>query len=126
MIQLQQGDILKANAEALVRKIRDRQINLVPDVLPRIEKFLENHPVTRDHFQKVVDLISGFETPFGMELLANVHWVANREGTATADQAVRQTYSWNNRKGMFQEKHIRLAWDILTQKGWLHQNPQAA
>ncbi len=104
----------------------DRQINLMPDVLPEAEAFLENHPDTRDHFQKVVELISGFETPFGMELLATVHWVANHEGAATADQAIKQTYNWNSRKRMFQEKHIRLTWDMLEQKGWLHQNARTA
>lgn len=103
-----------------------RQINLIPDVLPRAETFLENHPDTRNHFQKVVELISGFETPFGMELLATVHWVANHEGAATADQAVKETYDWNSRKRMFHEKHIRLAWNILEQKGWLHQSVKTA
>ena len=103
----------------------ERQINLLPEALPQAEGFLEEHPSTRKHFQRVVDLISGFETPFGMELLSTVHWVANREGATTADQAVSKTYSWNERKRMFQEKHIRLAWDILERKGWL-QNTQTA
>ena len=97
----------------------ERQINLFPEILPQAESFLEDHPSTLNHFQRVVDLISGFETPFGMELLSTVHWVANREGATTADQAISKTYSWNNRKRMFQEKHIRLAWDILERKGWL-------
>ncbi|OQX18438.1 MAG: Appr-1-p processing protein [Desulfobulbaceae bacterium A2] len=101
------------------------QINLLAEKLPEAERYLEDHPVTRDHFQRVVDLISGFETPYGMELLATVHWVGCHEGAKTADQAVSKTYAWNNRKRMFQEKHIRLAWDILDQKGWLH-HPQSA
>ncbi|MEA3385676.1 MAG: hypothetical protein U9Q89_04400 [Thermodesulfobacteriota bacterium] len=58
-----------------------------------------------------------------MELLSTVHWVANREGATTADQAISKTYSWNDRKRMFQEKHIRVARDILERKGWL-QHPQ--
>jgi len=99
------------------------EINLLPEVLPQAEGFLEDHPSTLKHFQRVVDLISGFETPFGMELLSTVHWVANHGGAITADQAVSKTYSWNDRKRMFQEKHIRLAWDILERKGWI-QHPQ--
>jgi len=97
----------------------EREINLLPEILPQAERFLENHPSTRNHFQKVVDLISGFETPYGMELLSTVHWVATRENATTADLAVSKTYGWNNRKRMFQEKHIRLAWDILKRKEWL-------
>ncbi len=101
----------------------ERQINLHSEILPQAEGFLEDHPSTRNHFQRVVDLISGFETPFGMELLSTVHWVATREGSKTADQAVSKTYAWNDRKRMFQEKHIRLTWAILERKGWL-QHPQ--
>jgi len=70
----------------------EREINLLSEVLPQAEGFLENHPSTRKHFKRVVDLISGFETPFGMELLSTVHWIANREGATTADQAVSKTY----------------------------------
>jgi O-acetyl-ADP-ribose deacetylase (regulator of RNase III) len=100
-----------------------KEINLLPDVLDKAERFLEIHPKTQDHFKKVVNLISGFETPFGMELLSTVHWVANREGATSADQAVNETYKWNSRKQMFQEKHIKLAWKVLERKGWLP-NPQ--
>ena len=97
----------------------ERQINLLPEILPHAESFLEDHPSTLNHFQRVVDLISGFETPFGMELLSTVHWIASREGATTTDQAGSKTYGWNDRKRMFQEKHIRLAWEILESKGWL-------
>jgi O-acetyl-ADP-ribose deacetylase (regulator of RNase III) len=96
----------------------ERQINLLPEVLPQAERFLKDHPSTLNHFQRVVDLISGFETPFGMELLSTVHWVATREGALTANQAVSTTYGWSPRKRMFQEKHIKVAWDILLRKGW--------
>lgn len=101
----------------------EREINLLPEVLPQAERFLLDHPGTRNHFEKVVDLITGFETPFGMELLSTVHWVASHEGAATSDQAIRKTYQWSNRKRMFEEKHIKLAWDILERKVWL-QHPQ--
>jgi len=121
VLSLMEGHFISGYGEA--EDNPEREINLLPEILPQAEAFLEDHPSTRKHFQRVVDLISGFETPFGMELLSTVHWVANREGAKTADQAVSKTYSWNDRKRMFQEKHIRLAWDILERKGWL-QRPQ--
>jgi hypothetical protein len=101
----------------------ERQINLLPEALPLAEIFLENHPATRKHFQRVVDLITGFETPFGMELLSTVHWVANREEAQTVGQAISKTYDWSTRKRMFQEKHTRLAWEVLKRKGWLRHQP---
>jgi O-acetyl-ADP-ribose deacetylase (regulator of RNase III) len=97
----------------------DKQIELKTEASARAETFLESHPHTRGRFDRVVDLIDGFETPFGMELLATVHWVATREGAASAEEAAARTYAWGDRKRMFQEEHIRIAWDILSHKGWL-------
>jgi hypothetical protein len=56
-----------------------------------------------------------------MELLSTVHWVATREGAKTADEAIAGTYAWNERKRMFKPDHLRKAWDVLQQKGWLPQ-----
>ncbi len=120
VLNLMEGHFITGYGDAADKP--DRQIDLVSEAIPKAEEFLDNHPDTRDHFQRVVELITGFETPFGMELLATVHWVGCREGAQDADQAVMKTYNWNSRKKMFKEKHIRLAWDILEQKGWFHQH----
>ncbi len=97
----------------------DKQIELRPEASQRAEAFLRKHRETRTRLDRVGDLIGGFETPFGMELLATVHWVATQEGASNADEAVAKTYAWNSRKRMFKEKHIRIAWDVLNQNGWL-------
>lgn len=98
----------------------DTQIELVPDAVKRASLFLENHyGVVRKRFDRVVDLINGFETPFGMELLSTVHWVATREDAKTIDEVITKTYEWGERKRMFQKEHIRVAWEVLGQKRWL-------
>ena len=97
----------------------DIQIQLVSDAAKKADSFLKKHQNTRGHFDRVVDLIKGFETPFGMELLSTVHWVAIREQAKTAAQAIERTYSWNIRKRMFKEEHIKIAWNVLEQKEWL-------
>lgn len=97
----------------------DKQIELLPKASARAETFLGNHPETRERFDRVADLIDGFETPFGMELLSTVHWVCTREGVSTLDKVLTQTYAWNERKRMFEEDHIRIAWEVLRDKGWL-------
>jgi len=95
------------------------QIELMPEVASKVDHFLEDHHETRERFNRVVDLINGFETPFGMELLSTVHWVATKEGAKTAEEAIGNIYAWNERKQMFQEEHIRIAWKILEEKEWL-------
>jgi len=97
----------------------DKQIELNRKASEQAEEFLRSQPETHARFDRVVDLIEGFETPYGMELLTTVHWVARREAASTADDAVVKFYSWNDRKGMFKEEHIRLAWTVLDDRGWL-------
>ncbi len=102
----------------------DKQIQLISEAAKKADIFLEKHYSTREHFDRVVDLIKGFETPFGMELLSTVHWVAMREKAKTAEQAIKRTYSWNVRKRMFKEEHITIAWKVLEEKKWLPKNGQ--
>jgi O-acetyl-ADP-ribose deacetylase (regulator of RNase III) len=83
------------------------------------QKFLESHADTRERFQAVSDLISGFETPYGMELLSTVHWVGTRDGATSAAAAVSRVHAWNDRKKMFPPSHIELAWKVLAQHGLL-------
>lgn len=97
----------------------DKQIEMMPDAWVRAEQFLEDHPAVRARFDRVVALIQGFETPFGMELLTTVHWVATRKGAANADEAIIETYEWSPRKSIFTKDQIRTAYDVLGQHGWL-------
>lgn len=97
----------------------DTQIQIMTGAAKKAEVFLEKHRGTRERFDRVADLIKGFETPFGMELLATVHWVGTKEQAETVDHAIEKTYSWNLRKQMFKQEHIAVAWKVLEQKGWL-------
>jgi hypothetical protein len=64
-------------------------------------------------------LVEGFETPFGLELLATVHWVASRENATSAEDAVAKVYAWNERKQRFSPRQIGIAFETLRTKGWL-------
>lgn len=97
----------------------EKQIELVPEAATQVDELLVNDPATNERFDRVAALIEGFETPFGMELLSTVHWVAVHDGAISVEQAVEKTYAWNARKRMFKEEHIRIAWDVLCRHGWL-------
>jgi len=100
----------------------DKQIELKPNVIKAADDVLKAHPETTSHLERVADLISGFETPYGMELLSTVHWVATHDRATTSERVIRKTYAWNNRKRMFQEKHIRIAFNTLAKKGWIQRS----
>ena len=67
-------------------------------------------------------LIDGFESPFGMELLATVDWLLDREGVQPTVQAVREgLQQWpagaaERKTRLFDDRAIRIALDRLTAK----------
>jgi len=99
--------------------VPDKQLQLVPGAVPDAQAFLENHPEVRARFDRVTDLVEGFETPFGLELLSTVHWVANREPVNTVHDVITRTYAWGDRKRRFSERQLQLALDRLVTKSWL-------
>jgi O-acetyl-ADP-ribose deacetylase (regulator of RNase III) len=98
----------------------ERPIELLPGVSESASQFIESHPDTQARFDRVAKLIQGFETPYGMELLATVHWVCVREGAKSRGEAVEYTYAWNERKKGFDRKQITVAFEVLASQGWLN------
>ena len=96
-----------------------KPIELVEGAGVQGQAILQDYPTTRERFSQVSRLIEGFESPYGMELLATVHWVADRQGAKTVEQAVEKVHGWNTRKTMFTPHQIRAAWDRLGRLGWL-------
>lgn len=97
----------------------DEPLNLIPGAIREAEAFLGQHTETRSRFDRVVELVAGYESPFGLELLATVHWVINEIRTDAISEVVRATYEWNSRKRQFSERQIELARDTLRYLGWL-------
>ena len=97
-------------------------IKLLPGAVEEANRFLAAHPDSERRQRKVARLIDGFETPYLLELLATVHWVAAHESerTPNADEAVAKVHAWDARKRrIFSEDHIHVAWERLNEEGWL-------
>jgi len=99
----------------------DKQLELVPGAIKDATDFLESKVETRARFDRVADLVEGFESPFGLELLATVHWIVKSDQAQSLDDVIKQTYAWNQRKKRFSERQIRLAVNVLSRKGWISQ-----
>lgn len=99
----------------------DKPIHLQSDAAAEAEHYLREHAETHARFDRVAELIEGFETPFGMELLATVHWVATREGGANnPDEALAAVHAWSTRKAsLMRPEHVRAAWQRLKELGWI-------
>ena len=98
----------------------DKQLELVPGAAEEAEKFLQNELDALSRFDRVCALVEGFESSFGLELLATVHWVIAQEGAATLDDVVAGTYAWNDRKKKFSTRQIGIAYKVLRDGGWIH------
>jgi O-acetyl-ADP-ribose deacetylase (regulator of RNase III) len=96
-----------------------KQLALVPGAVRDAEAFLSTHMATHGHFDRVVRLVDGFETPFGLELLSTVHWVATQEKAHDDNDIERATYAWGPRKRQFTPAQIKLAMERLRGEGWL-------
>lgn len=95
-------------------------VRLLPGAVREARGFLESHPETFERFERVAGLIEGFETPYGLELLATTHWVATHEGAHQASEAAQLVRAWSPRKGeLFSDRHIEIAWSRLEDGGWL-------
>jgi O-acetyl-ADP-ribose deacetylase (regulator of RNase III) len=100
----------------------DVEIELLPGAADEAERFLARNTDAAPRLQRVADLIEGFETPYGMELLSSVHWVAchGKSPVSDAEQAIQALHRWNERKRlMFKPEHVRVAWNRLQEQGWV-------
>lgn len=97
----------------------DKELTIVPGAIADAEAALKGEPETHKHFNLVADLVDGFETPYGLELLATVHWVATREDANTPELALARIHNWNERKRTFTQRQVAIAFDTLKAKGWL-------
>ena len=96
----------------------DKRLDLVPGAVQDASKFLEGYPEVKCHISKVADLIEGFESSFGLELLSTVYWVVNRDNIESFDDVVTQVYSWNSGKRRFSERQIGIDLNALNRAGW--------
>jgi O-acetyl-ADP-ribose deacetylase (regulator of RNase III) len=102
----------------------DTPIELLPGAADEAEQFLAGDPTVHERFDRVSQLIEGFETPLGMELLATVHWLATHEKETGADRdseaAVRGVQTWSPRKAkLMKPTQIRAAWARLHEQKWV-------
>lgn len=97
----------------------DKPLSLVPGAVEEAELFLNVHAATHQRLDRTAALVEGFETPYGLELLSTVHWVAIQEGAASPAEMTGAVHRWNTRKRQFTAGQISLAAERLREQGWL-------
>ena len=93
---------------------REAEIYILPDAAGDAHHFLQNDKDSKERLSRVQDVIRGFETPYGLELLSTVHWVmkGNVNSQLSLDYVIEDVQNWNERKRrVFNIKHIEKAWN---------------
>lgn len=108
----------------LIRGYGDRsdgaRITLLEGADEAARERLDEHHETLDRFDRVAELIEGFETPRGLELLTTVQWIRSHEPDIAdnPDQIVQHVHSWNAHKRTFPQHQIHSALKRLQEQGW--------
>lgn len=101
------------------KSIIENPLHLQPGALEQAKKLLLENEDTSSRCTLIAELFEGFETAYGMELLATVHWVATKEEATTPKLAVDSFYAWNDRKKTFAAYDIKFTWQHLKKISWL-------
>lgn len=120
-----EGHFITGYADGLNKP--ETPIELKSDAAQEALRYLDQHKETKQRFEKVAELIEGFESQNGMELLSTVHWVVTQDLKGVAiepEQIVSQVHQWNPRKAKMKPAHIIAAWNRLHDQGWLERQAQ--
>ncbi len=98
-------------------------ITVLPGAADEAAQAIEgfDDPALVRRMERAMSLAAGFESAYGLELLATVHWCATRlPDVDTAQAAAECVRSWNDRKSrLFTDDHVGAAWKQLVDQGWI-------
>lgn len=108
----------------------EAEIEPLPEALREADTYIheQGHADLARRVERVSRLIEGFQSSYGMELLASVHWVATHDHNGhDLGEAITAIHGWNPRKRtLMHPEHIAVAWDRLRAEGWLVDKPAIA
>lgn len=118
VLQLMEGSFIRGFGDGTQKSA----IQTLPGATQSAREFIDDDQEALQRLQHIANLIAGFETPYGLELLASVHWLAVHEDpqVTSPEAATDELQRWNPRKGsMFHLEHVRVAWQRLRETGMI-------
>lgn len=97
-----------------------KPLMILPNAIIEAQNVLKKSPNTQYHFEKVSQLVDGFESYDGLELLSTVHWTVNKEHCYDLEQCIEFIHQWNESKKRFTPRQIGIAYQHLNDYGWLN------
>ncbi|MBB2890809.1 type II toxin-antitoxin system antitoxin DNA ADP-ribosyl glycohydrolase DarG [Flexivirga oryzae] len=97
-------------------------LELLDDGGDETRQIVMSSDILSERLNRVLRVVSGYESAYGLELLASVHWVAEHDDRAaeSPEIATELVSSWTPRKSrLFTPEHVRRAWETLREQDWL-------
>lgn len=95
-------------------------LSVLPGASEEAAMVLAQRRDTSERIDRVLELSAGYESAYGLELLATVHWLAEQKRTDDDAELMSLVQQWSPRKArMFTDKHIHTALGTLRRLGWL-------
>lgn len=114
-----EGHFISGYGDGSSRVLDAEAMTPLPGAEDEAGRVLADHPATSDRVERVMRAIDGFESRYGMELLASVHWVTSHDAAAAESwrEAMKRVHRWTSRKKQtFTAEHIEAAWTVLRER----------
>ena len=99
----------------------DRQAHVTPSGCAAADDFLAHMPNDgTEIIDRLNKLIQGYESPYGLELLSSVHWLAHHEKHYPVEKIISALKGWNDHKNTFADEAVRVAYRRLVDDGLLN------
>ncbi|KAM3099277.1 macro domain-containing protein [Phormidesmis sp. 146-12] len=95
---------------------------LMPGAIVAAHTVLSSIPDAQATLRRISNLIEGFESPYGLELLTIMQWVTHEDPQAAAsvEGAIKQAQGWSlDQQGHLKPQHIHSAWQHLRKQNCL-------
>lgn len=121
-----EGHYIRGTGDGSAKALDTIPFEVLDSAKAPAEDLLASQPETSVRMGRVTQLIEGYESTYGLELLATVHWAAVRDADggrrakpATLGETAQAVETWNQRKaGLFTAQHISKAYGRLASQGW--------
>lgn len=100
-----------------------REVTVTSGAFAAAEEYLnsESNLYYLEAIKKLSHLIEGYESPFGMELLASIHYLYKSKNVKTIDDFLKEFSNWNKHKrNSFKQNEVLCAINRLTEDGLMH------
>lgn len=100
----------------------DRRTHVTPAGCAAADDYLvSTHLNVDETVTQIARLIEGYEGPYGLELLASVHWLADNEKHFPIEKVIAELQNWSDHKNnSFDEASIRAAFARLDEDGLIN------